>query len=267
MRVLLAILLCFATCLAAATFEGRKSQWNDYDRTDLTVAGQRAWVVAPTKPAAGLPWIWRARFFGHEPQTDLALLEKGFHLVYTDVGGLFGSPEAVKRWDAFYMLLTEKHGLSKKPALEGMSRGGLIIFNWAIANPDKVACIYGDAPVCDFKSWPGGKGKGKGGGGAWQQCMKAYGFKNEAEALAYKGNPVDSLEPLAKARIPLLLVVGDADNVVPVTENAAIVEERYRKLGGPITVIHKPGVGHHPHSLKDPAPIVEFVLEHTGQKK
>jgi hypothetical protein len=24
-------------------------------------------------------------------------------------------------------------------------------------------------------------------------------------------------------------------------------------------------VGHHPHSLKDPAPIVEFVLKHTGQ--
>ena len=43
-----------------------------------------------------------------------------------------------------------------------MSRGGLIIYNWATANPKKVACIYGDAPVCDFKSWPGGKGKGKG---------------------------------------------------------------------------------------------------------
>ena len=29
-------------------------------------------------------------------------------------------------------------------------------------NTDKVFCIYVDAPVCDFKSWPGGKGKGKG---------------------------------------------------------------------------------------------------------
>ena len=29
---------------------------------------------------------------------------------------------------------------------------------------------------------------------------------------------------------------------------------------GPIEVIHKPGIGHHPHSLKDPKPIVEFVL-------
>jgi lysophospholipase L1-like esterase len=33
-------------------------------------------------------------------------------------------------------------------------------------------------------------------------------------------------------------------------------------LGGSICVISKPGVGHHPHSLKDPAVIVEFILKH-----
>jgi len=82
-------------------------------------------------------------------------------------------------------------------------------------------------------------------------------------ALAYKGNPIDSLEPLAKAQVPVLLVVGDADDVVPVAENSAIVEERYKKLGGPITVIHKPGVGHHPHSLKDPCrfPIIISLVQ------
>ncbi|MEK6234719.1 MAG: prolyl oligopeptidase family serine peptidase, partial [Planctomycetales bacterium] len=181
---------------------------------------------------------------------------------YCDVGGMFGNPQAVKHWNAFYQVLTERHGLAKRPALEGMSRGGLIIYNWAKANPDKVACIYGDAPVCDFKSWPGGKGKGKGGGGTWQQCLKAYGFSEE-EALAYQGNPIDGLESLARAGVPLLHVVGDADDVVPVEENTAIIEARYKKHGGSIQVIHKPGVGHHPHSLKDPAPIVAFVLKHA----
>jgi hypothetical protein len=28
-------------------------------------------------------------------------------------------------------------------------------------------------------------------------------------------------------------------------------------------IIVKPGVDHHPHSLKDPAPIVEFIVKHT----
>ena len=49
--------------------------------------------------------------------------------------------------------------------------------------------------------------------------------------------------------------------MVPYAENTAVMEKRYRELGGPIEVILKPGVDHHPHSLKDPAPIVDFVLK------
>jgi len=245
---------------------GRKSAWHGYDRYDFRFDGRGAIVVAPKQAAPGTPWIWRARFWGHEPQTDLALLARGLHVAYCDVGGLLGSPKAVARWDAFHALLTTKHGFAKKAALEGMSRGGLIIFNWAAANPDKVSCIYADAPVCDFKSWPGGKGKGKGAPGVWRQCIQAYGFKDEAEALAYGKNPIDNLAPLAKAGIPILSVCGADDVVVPVAENTAIVEARYKKLGGQIKTVIKPNNGHHPHSLKDPAPIVAFVLEHSGAK-
>ena len=105
-------------------------------------------------------------------------------MAYCEVGNLFGNPSAVKRWNDFYVYVTTKHDFNKRPVLEGMSRGGLIIYNWAKANPSRVSCIYGDAPVCDFKSWPGGKGKGKGGGRAWQACLKAYGFTQE-EALKF----------------------------------------------------------------------------------
>lgn len=247
-------------------FEGKKSQWNGYDRYDFKCDGRACIVVTPKQAAKGRPWIWRARFWGHEPQTDTALLAAGFHVVYMDVGGLFGCPSAVAHWNAFYKLLTDKHGLATKVALEGMSRGGLIIFNWAAANCDKVACIYADAPVCDFKSWPGGKGASRGSPGDWKACLKAYGLTEE-QAMAYKKNPIDNLELLAKAKIPLLHVVGAADNVVPVAENTAIIAQRYREIGGRIEVISKPNCGHHPHSLKDPKPIVDFVLKHTGQAK
>jgi pimeloyl-ACP methyl ester carboxylesterase len=189
-------------------------------------------------------------------------LGKGYHIAYCDVGNLYGNPASVGHWNAFYAKLTGEHGFAKKVALEGMSRGGLIIYNWAAANPEKVACLYGDAPVCDFKSWPGGKGIGKGGGGAWNTCMNAYGL-DEAGALAYKGNPIDNLAPLAKAKIPILHVIGAADNVVPAAENSDLIEARYKALGGEIKVISKEGVGHHPHALKDPTPIVEFILAHT----
>lgn len=254
--------LSAGTAQAESEFAGRASTWHGFVRHDLKVEGRSCIVVSPEKAAPGKPWIWRARFFGHEPQADIEMLRRGYHIAYCDVGNLFGNSEAVSYWDAFYEYLTKKHGFAKKVSLEGMSRGGLIIYNWAAANPEKVACLYGDAPVCDFKSWPGGKGKGKGGGGAWQACLKAYGL-TEAEALKYDRNPIDQLEPLADAKIPILHVVGDADIVVPVSENSAIIEARYKALGGSIQVISKPGVGHHPHALKNPAPIVDFFVKHT----
>ena len=194
-----------------------------------------------------------------------ALLEKGFHHGHIVVGNTFGCPAALKHFDAFYESLISR-GLAKKAVLIGISRGGLYAYRWASEHPAKVAVIYGDAPVCDFKSWPGGKGKGKGSAGDWAALQKCYGFKDEAEALAYKGNPVDVLEPLAKAGIALVHVVGDTDDVVPVAENTAVVEERFKKLGGTIQVHHKPGVGHHPHGLEDPSPVVKFILEHAAGK-
>ena len=73
----------------------------------------------------------------------------------------------------------------------------------------------------DFKSWPGGKGKGKGSPGDWKKLLEDYHFLSEAEALAYPRNPIDNLEPLAKAQVPLFLLCGDADDVVPYPENGA----------------------------------------------
>ncbi len=248
----------------ALTYPGKRSKkdFHGFARYDFRVKGQACLLVAPGTVAEGRPWVWRARFFGHEPQTDVALLGRGYHVAYVNVGGLFGAPAAVKRWDEFYEYLTAELEFSKKPALEGMSRGGLIIYNWAAKNPDKVSCIYADAPVLDIRSWPGGKGRGRGSAGTWRACLKVYGL-SEKEALEFRGNPIDNLEPLAKAGVPLLHVCGEADKVVPIDENTDVLEKRYRKLGGTIEVIRKPGVGHHPHSLKDPTPIVEFIEKHT----
>ncbi|QDV82403.1 alpha/beta hydrolase family protein [Planctomycetes bacterium TBK1r] len=257
-------LVCCAVAVQADELPGKQTDFHSFARYDFQHNGRKCIIVAPKSPAPGNPWIWRARFFGHEPQVDVALLKRGFHVAYVDVAGLFGAPQAVQIWDDFYAHVTTTYQFHSKPVLEGMSRGGLIIFNWAKANPDKVQCIYGDAPVCDIKSWPGGKGKGAGSPGEWKRCLNAYGL-TEAEAMDPQStkshcNPIDGLGPLAAADVPILCVVGDADVVVPVDENTAILEQRYRDLGGPIEVIHKPGVGHHPHSLKDPTAIIEFIF-------
>jgi len=246
-------------------FPGVKSDWRGFDRYDFEVDGTKALVVAPKTVAPGKPWIWRAEFFDHRPETDIALVEKGFHLVYMEVGNTFGCPDAMGHWAALYRFLTKEHGLSRKPALEGLSRGGLYVYNWAAAHPDKVSCIYGDNPVCDFKSWPGGKGKGPGSAEDFKQLLQCYHFESEAEALAYDKNPIDNLKSLADAKIPLLHVCGDADEVVPFEENTVVLKERNEKLGGSMTLLLKKGFKHHPHGLDDPTPIVEFILQNTDR--
>ncbi len=51
--------------------------------------------------------------------------------------------------------------------------------------------------------------------------------------------------------------------MVPYVENTAQLEGRYKEKGSNIEVILKPGVDHHPHSLKDPQPIVDFLLKNA----
>jgi pimeloyl-ACP methyl ester carboxylesterase len=273
MRILSAIAVLVACLFAGSVkaseiaFPGKKSEWQGFERYDFEVDGKPAIVVAPKKALPGNPWAWRGEFFGAFANADEALVAKGFHLAYLGVPDQFGSPAVGKHWDRFYEELTGKYGLAKKVALIGLSRGGLYCFNWAEQNPEKVACIYADAAVCDFKSWPGGTpkhlGKGAGSEDEWKKMLKAYGFRSDAEAIAYKGNPIDNLKPLADAGVPLLHVYGDADDVVPWQENTGIVAERYKKLGGSVTLISKPGVGHHPHGLSDPTPIVDFIVTNT----
>lgn len=238
--------------------------WHGFTRHHFTVDGRPCWVALPKQPRPGNPWVWCLEFpTAFDTRTGaVPLVESGFHYVHMSVGNTFGSPAAQAHLDAFYNHLVAK-GLSRKAALIGVSRGGLYAYRFAARNPARVTCIYGDAPVCDFKSWPGGKGKGPGSAGDWASLLTCYGFKDESEALAFTGNPVDILEPLAKASIPLIHVVGDTDEIVPVEENTAVIEQRYKAIGGTITVFHKPEVGHHPHGLDDPAPVVDLIKEYT----
>ncbi|RAJ88051.1 lysophospholipase L1-like esterase [Chitinophaga dinghuensis] len=235
------------------------SSFYGYACYDFTYAGRNCKIVQPRVTAAGRPWVWRARFWGHEPQTDIAMLERGYHIVYCDVVEMFGNQTCIDIWNKYYQFLTGM-GLHKKALLEGMSRGGIYIYNWAQANPDKVAGIYADAPQLDFRSWPR-----KGSLTNWEIFKQQY-HLTEEQALHFTGAPLDHAEAIAKMGFPMLHAVGDADSTVPVAENTALFEQRIKAAGGNITVIHKPGVAHHPHSLANPKPIVDFMLQATGHK-
>ncbi|MFU1855707.1 hypothetical protein ACK8HY_01690 [Sphingobacterium sp. NGMCC 1.201703] len=159
---------------------GSNLDFHGFEGYSFSFHGREAKIIRPKVTAVGHPWVWRSRFWGHEPQVDIGLLEHGYHVVYCDVAELFGNEEALTIWDGFYRKLQDG-GLNKKSAMEGM--------------------------------------------------------------------------------IPLLHVVGDKDDVVPIAENALPFAEEIRRAGGSIEIIHKPEVGHHPHCLVDPSPIIDFILK------
>ncbi len=237
--------------------------YRGYARYDFQMGENPVIIVEPKQPVPGRRWVWRAEFFDAFPGLDLAMLERGWWLAFMNVGNTFGCPSAMQRFDVFYGEMTRQYGLHKRPVLEGLSRGGLYVYNWAADNADNVGLILADNPVCDFKSWPGGKGKGPGSKGDWAALLKCYGFADEVQALAWGKNPVDHVAPLVNAGIPLVHLFGDADEIVPWEENTKVMAERVESLGGKIKLIRKPGCKHHPHGPENPVALADWILENA----
>ena len=237
--------------------------YHGYARVDEEIDGCPVTLVAPLRPIPGRCWIWRAEFFDIFQDFDVEMLSRGWHLAFMGVGNTFGCPAAMTHFDAFYGELVANRGYSPRPVLEGLSRGGLYVYAWAAANPGKVGAIYGDNPVCDFKSWPGGRGLGPGSPPDWEELKRCYGFRDDKEALAWAGNPVDSLEPIVREEIPVVHVFGDADEIVPWPENTGLLASRITALGGSIELVRKPGQRHHPHGPPDVPALASWIESHS----
>ena len=263
-RIFIACILLLPLFSTAHGFEnrdGKTDKWHGFERTYFTFNGRNAWVVKPVKPLEGKPWVWRAHFPEWHTDVDSILLTRGFHVAYVNTNDMYGSPRAMQVWDAFHAFMV-KDGFAEKVVLEGVSRGGLYVYNWAKRNPLKVACIYAEAPVCDFKSWPGGKGSSKGSPADWTSLLKEYGF-TETEAMNYKDNPIDQLEGLAACKVPVLHSIGLNDKIVPNTENTFTLINNYIRLGGIATVMPMTRgsqnlEGHH-FTIEHPSAIADFI--------
>lgn len=173
---------------------------------------------------------------------------------------MYGAPQSIELMKEFHNFISKAYNLSQKASLFGFSRGGLYAFNYTTKYPETVAVLYLDAPVLDICSWPAGYAKGIGASKEWEECKAIYGLTDES-AKEYNNNPLNKIEEVAKEKIPIIVVAGDNDKVVPLAENAGILIEEYEELGGEIMSIIKKGVAHHPHSLKEPKEIVDFIIK------
>lgn len=265
--------LAIARTVARAVHQGFQDQWPEqkvdlwhgYRRHHFTVAGQSAWVVRPLKPAPNRPWIWRARFPGFHSEMDLQMIGHGFHVAYVDVAGLYGSARAMDIGDALYTYLTERHQLSNTPILEGVSRGGLFVYHWAARHPESLSAIYCDTPVCDPRSWPGGKKSGIGSVGDWKRFMNEYNL-TEADMAGFEPDTFAKADIIARARIPILHVISESDTVVPPSENTLVLKSKLEQLGHSMDLIRveKGTETTHGHHFTHPEPdrVVRFMLEY-----
>jgi hypothetical protein len=228
----------------------------------FTIEGKNVTLKVPDAPAPGRPWMWVGEFAGHLRTLEDGLVQKGWHVAYVSVSNQFGSASAMQIWEKVYEELHVKRGFSAKPALIGISRGGLYVNAWARLHPDRLSVLYHDNGVCDIRSWPGGaplKSKGKGSPRDWELYKKEFRFENDSEAEEKSLKPADGMESVVKAGVLLVSVHGTADSVVPYVDNAGVLAEFWEKSGGRLKLYPKEGGDHHPHGLPDPAPLIDLL--------
>ena len=231
---------------------------------EFTVDGCRAFVILPTQPTPSRPqpWVWYAPTLpGLPAKEETWMFERlraaGIAIAGIDVGESFGSPAGRAHFTALYTELVQRRGFAPKPVLLARSRGGLMLYNWAVEHPESVAAVAGIYPVGNLTSYP-----------TLAKACGAYGL-SEAELAARLAahNPVDRLAPLAKAGVPILHLHGDQDEIVPLEQNSALLEARYRALGGNVRVIVFPGQGHNYWSGWFESPeLLAFMMAHATQR-
>ena len=232
---------------------------------NLTIAGRPAFIYLPPpeKRSTPQPWIFYGPTLAPYPdQAERWMHEQfvaaGIAVAGVDVGEAYGSPKSHVVFDALYRELTEQRGFGVKPCLFGRSRGGLWTSSWAISNPARVAGLIGIYPVYDFRTYPG-----------IAKAASAYELTpDHLTARAAEFNPIERIAVLAKAKVPVALIHGDVDKVVPLKENSAELVRRYREAGAGdlVKLIVLEGQGHNMfEGFFRSQPLVDFAIAHARE--
>ncbi len=232
--------------------------FENFKTREFIFADRKAVIIYPSGEPNGR-MILKTEYLTAFPNFDVAMLEKGYHLIHVFQRTRWASDEELDIQAEFIRYCAKELACSDRCILEGMSCGGLQAAKLAEKYPELTAVLYLDAPVLNILSLCGlGECTCAAVPQFWREIVATYGV-SRSTIINFRKSPIDNMEPLIENNIPVIMLYGNADDVVIYEENGKVLEKFYQEKGGILKVICKSMTGHHPHGLEDPAPIIEFV--------
>ncbi|MBR3923769.1 MAG: alpha/beta fold hydrolase [Kiritimatiellae bacterium] len=234
-----------------------RDRMQGFDRIRFEFEGCMAWVVEPAKPAEKSPWVWCMEWpTAFQNRTGVKeLLSAGYRWVaFNPAFGWNKKPVAgnqnddmVAKRNRFQKFLVAELGLEERCCLVGMSWGGFYSVRYASMHPECVKAMYLDAPLLDFSTLSSFKGK-------TCEQLKAF-YPQVTKDYVGADDPLQPVSParaeaIAKAKIPVLLIYGAKDTVVPAESNCLRFADAFEKAGGHLKLWRDNLRGHHPHGLE-----------------
>ncbi len=201
-------------------------------------------------------WVYKTEYFDAFPETQIEFLNRGYHLAFSDSYTRWAPDNDVERKINFIKFISKEFNLSKKCIPIGMSCGGMYAVKIGAIAPELIEAMYIDAPVMNLLSCPCDFGVAK--SGFREEYLKLVNT-TLSDIISYRNHPIDVMHVLVENDIPIVMVAGDSDTVVPFVENGALLEKLYKEKGGKMIVHIKPGADHHPHGLDNPSIIVDEI--------
>lgn len=244
-----------------------QNEWFSFKCKEFNFEVRRAIVVFPNEIEDKKRWTLKTEYWGAFPETETALLKLGFHAAYLENKKRFATKEDCDAKHRFVQFISREYNLKAKAVLVGFSCGGAHAVNFAGLYPDDVDCMFLDAPVLNFLSYPGRWGN-KETESVWQkEFTAAYPQITRAKLLKFKNHPINYTDTIVEHKIPIIMLYGTEDRTVIYEENGKLLEEVFEtviereKL---FKVIPRNYQGHHPHGLLNNCKeITDFIVEHT----
>lgn len=233
-----------------------KNLWNDFIIEKFSFSEREAKIVYPNcKPNGKL--ILKTEYWDAFPEFEIEMVKRGYYLCNISHYTRWAPDEETHIMADFVKYVANKLNIEAKCVTVGMSCGGLQAARLAQLYPEMVSVMYLDAPVLNILSMAG-LGACSCAQDFWNELVNTYRV-DRSTIVNFRNSPIDHMDILIQNDIPVIIVYGNADTVVPYQENGQVLEDYYKAQNGKLKVIGKSACGHHPHSLEDVNPIIEFV--------